>query len=271
MRIDLHVHTALCRHATGDAAAMVAAAGEAGLDVVAITDHLPLPDGFGADYAMEPGQLAGYVDEVLRVAEAARAHGGPEVLLGIEADWLPGRDDELAETLAAHPFDLVIGSVHFLDGWAFDDPGLLHEWDERDVDDVWTEYFAAVSDAAGSGLFDVIAHPDLVKKFGHVPTFDPAALYVDAAGAFAAAGVAIEVSTAGLRKPVGEQYPAAAFLSACHQAGVPATTGSDAHCPEEVGYGLDLAARLMRQAGYESVGVFRARRMETVPLGADVA
>ena len=263
----MHVHTALCGHASGDVAQMVRGAARAGVDIVAITDHLPLPPGYDPSYAMREDQLSEYVREVLQTAHATSSAGGPEVLLGIEADWLPGRDAELAKVLGALPFDVVIGSVHFVEGWAFDDPALIGEWDERDAGDVWRAYFAELERAAGTGLFDVMAHPDLVKKFGHVPGFDPLPLYRSAAEAFSVAGVAVEVSTAGLRKPVGEIYPARAFLQECFRAGVPATTGSDAHDPSEVGHRLADAETLLRSVGYESVAVFRSRCMEMVPIG----
>ncbi|MBE0475767.1 MAG: histidinol-phosphatase HisJ family protein [Coriobacteriia bacterium] len=267
MRVDLHVHTSLCRHAEGTAAEMAEAARAAGLDVVAITDHLPLPPGFDPGYAMGADELEAYVSEVLVAAEGMRSAGGPEVLLGIEADWLPGAEERVGDAVAAYPFDVVLGSVHFLDGWAFDDPRLAGEWDRRDAGDVWRAYFGRLCAAARSGLFDAMAHPDLVKKFGHRPGFDALPLYEEAASVFAGAGVAVEVNTAGLRKPVGEAYPSLDFLAACRRAGVSVVTGSDAHHPLEVGFRLDAAEELLRAAGYESIAVVRGRRIEEIPMG----
>ncbi len=161
---------------------------------------------------------------------------------------------------------MVLGSVHFLDDWAFDDPNLLERWDRTDVDAAWLRYFELVWDAAGSGLFDVMAHPDLVKKFGYRPAFDTSDLFDATAAAFARAGVAVEVSTAGLRKPVGELYPSTDFLAACARAGVSATLGSDAHHPDEVGFAFDVARTALLAAGYDRLVYFERRERREYPL-----
>jgi histidinol-phosphatase (PHP family) len=256
--IDCHIHTHLCRHAVGTPLEYVAAAERAGVTVMAFTDHLPLLDGSETDYAMRMGELPGYVEDVVQLRSRAAA---PEVLLGIEADWTPGAEKRLCELLREYPFDVVLGSVHFIEGWAFDDPDLVERYERTDVDALWRTYFAEVQAAARSGIFDVIAHPDLVKKFRYMPTFDLAQLYRQTAVVFADAGVAIEVNTAGLRKPCAELYPARPFLKACRRAGVPATMGSDAHRPEEVGAGLPEAREALLAAGYESVVFFREREV----------
>lgn len=261
--IDLHVHTERCRHASGSPLEFVAAAEAVGVSVLAFTDHLPMLDGSETDYAMSWTELPDYVSDVemLKAREAR-----PEVLLGIEADWSPEHAPLLHETLGSYEFDVVLGSVHFIDGWAFDDPALTGRYAEWDIGSLWMRYFSELADAARSGLFDVIAHPDLIKKFKYLPSFDPQGLYDEAAAAFAEAGVAVEVNTAGLRKPIGELYPAEAFLRACHKAGVPATTGSDAHRPEEVGMAFDRARDALAAAGYESVVTFRGREPREVEL-----
>lgn len=259
----MHVHTSRCRHATGSPADYVAAAEAAGVTTMAFTDHLPLPEGFDGSYAMPEVELAEYVVEVARARGTARA---TEVLLGIEADWLPEHLERARTLIGAHPFDVVLGSVHFVDGWAFDDPALRDGYSQWTPDALWERYFDELGAAASSGLFDAMAHPDLVKKFRFVPESDPRGWYSDAAAAFAAAGVAVEVSTAGLRKPCGEIYPSASLLSEMRRAGVPAMVGSDAHRPAEVGYGWHEAYSALRRAGYTSVVVFRERVAEEVPL-----
>lgn len=263
--IDCHVHTARCGHASGAVVEYVEAAAEAGVGILTFTDHLPLPVGHDAGYAMPLGELDDYVAEVAAV-RATGADSGVEVLLGIEADWLPEQVGFTRELLHRAAFDVVLGSVHFIEGWAFDDPDLRHRYDEWDPDELWARYFGEFAAAANSGLFDVMAHPDLVKKFGVMPGSDPIVYYEAAAHAASAAGVAVEVSTAGLRKPCGELYPSAGFLRALREAGVPVTVGSDAHRPGEVGYGWDCAVRALREAGYDSVSVFRDRIAEEVSL-----
>jgi histidinol-phosphatase (PHP family) len=260
--IDLHVHTARCRHAEGSVSDYVAAAERAGVSVLAFTDHLPLPDGYDAGYAMPPAELPDYVAEVREAAATASA----EVLCGVEADWLPSRAGEVAALLGSQRFDVVLGSVHFVDDWAFDDPALTDRYAEWSIDELWDRYFAEVAAAAASGLFDVMAHVDLVKKFGMLPESDPAPLYERTARALAGARVAVEVSTAGLRKRCGEIYPSAALLAELRRCSVPVTVGSDAHRPHEVGYAWEAAVALLREAGYRSALVFRDRVPEEVPL-----
>lgn len=254
--IDCHVHTRLCRHASGTPLEYVAAAEAVGVEVLAFTDHLPLLDGSETGYAMRWRELPDYVADVEQLRRRAAS---PEVLLGIEADWTPGGEAMLREALARHPFDVVLGSVHFIDGWAFDDPDLVSRYEEWDIDGLWMRYFNELADVARSGLFDAIAHPDLIKKFRFLPSFDPSALYEAAARACAEAGVAIEVNTAGLRKPCAELYPSQRFLEICRAHGVRCSVGSDAHSPEEVGYGWDAAREALLAAGYDSVVFFRQR------------
>lgn len=263
--IDLHVHTNRCRHAQGSLAEYVCAARERGVHILAFTDHLPLLGEDETDYTMSLHELPEYVEDVLSLA-ASHEGTNLEILLGIEADWIPGREKETAALLDAHPFDVVLGSVHFIDDWAFDDPRLSERYEEWDTDALWDRYFDDLGRAAASGLFDVMAHPDLVKKFGIWPDSAPIGLYEQAAETFADADVAVEVSTAGLRKPCAEIYPSETFLRACAVRGVPATIGSDAHAAGEVGHEWEAATALMRRAGYDSAVVFHDRVAEEVTL-----
>ena len=201
--------------------------------------------------------LDAYVGAILQ----ARERGQP-VKLGLEVDYVQGREGEARELLASYPWDYLLGSVHWIDGYGIDgEPRLL---DEVGVEAAWNHYFETLADAARSRLFDSLSHPDLVKIFGERPaSFD----YGDIADAICESGVAVEVSTAGLRKPVGELYPHPDFLAACRARGVPVTTGSDAHTPDLVGRDFDRARELLRSAGYETVTVFDRRHARQEPLG----
>jgi histidinol-phosphatase (PHP family) len=205
--------------------------------------------------------LGTYVDTVLD----ARRQGLP-VKLGLEIDHVPGRQDELAGLIDSYPWDFLLGSVHEVLEVAVDqEPGI---WERLSVEEVWRGYFDSVCELARSGHVDVIAHPDLAKIYGNRPAENTAGeLYELAARAFAEAGVAVEISTAGLRKPVGEIYPHERFLEACRRHGVWITTASDAHTPELVGYELGRAVELARRVGYETVSVFEGRRARQEPLG----
>jgi histidinol-phosphatase (PHP family) len=194
--------------------------------------------------------LDAYCDAVLE----AKRRGWP-VKLALEVDYVGALQPRLAELLEPYPWDYLLGSVHWIDGLAIDaapDAGL---WTDRPVEDVWSAYFSALAKLASSGFVDVLAHPDLPKIFGRRP-LEPAAHYP------ALDGVALEISTAGLRKPVGELYPDAALLGER-----PITLASDAHEPPLVGEAFDAALALARAAGYETVTVFEGRRARQEPLG----
>jgi len=198
---------------------------------------------------------------------------GTPLKLGIECDFIPATEDRTATLLEARDFDYVVGSVHFVGDAAVDHPG----WDVweggGDPDEVWRRYFAALAKAARSGLFDILAHPALVKVLGSarpVPARDPRTFYEPAVEAIAESGIAVEVSTAGLRKPVGEIYPAPAFAAMCVEAGVPFALSSDAHLPEQVGFGYERAVELLGELGVGEICVFEGRQRRLESLGASV-
>jgi len=161
----------------------------------------------------------------------------------------------------------VIGSVHFISERAVDHEG-YDAWMRADADEVWTEYFGMLGAAAESGLFDILAHPDLVKVWGNerpLPTREPRVYYDLAMESIARSDVAVEVSTAGLRKPVGEIYPAKELLAMCVEVGRPVSLSSDAHEPAHIGHEYDAALRLLAEVGVDRVAVFdRRRRREEV-------
>lgn len=196
-----------------------------------------------------------------------------DLRLGIEADFVAGCEDRMAALLDAREWDYIVGSVHFLRDRGVDSDygGEWDVWDTaRNADDVWARYFETLAEAAASGLYDVLAHPDLVKVWGGarpLPERDPRFYYEPAVEAIAEAGVAVEVSTAGLRKPVGEIYPAPALLDMCVQAGVSIALSSDAHRPEQVGHGYDAALELLESAGVRQLCVFEGRRRRMEPIG----
>ncbi|HZL06875.1 MAG TPA: histidinol-phosphatase HisJ family protein, partial [Coriobacteriia bacterium] len=178
----------------------------------------------------------------------------------------PGHEEHVARLVTRYPFDLVLGSVHYIDGWAFDDPERQDGYGAWDTLALWERYFADVARAAATGLIDVLGHVDLVKKFGFVPTEDLADLYRRASEAIAASGVTVEINTAGLRKPCAEMYPGQELLTELVRHGVPLTVGSDAHSPEDVGANWHEARRAILDAGGATVSVFRLRRREEVAL-----
>ena len=194
-----------------------------------------------------------------------------DLRLGIEADFIAGREDRMATLLERHDWDYVVGSVHFVGDHGVDHAG-YEVWDHRSrrPDELWRRYFQTLGEAARCGLFDILAHPDLIKIWGPrrpVPEGDLRRFYELAMDGIAESQIAIEVSTAGLRKPVGEIYPAKAFLEMCIDAGCPVALSSDAHVPGDVGRDYDRALELLDACGVRELAVFerRARRLE--PIG----
>ncbi len=194
-----------------------------------------------------------------------------DLRLGIEADFVAGRENRLSNLLDRHEWDYVIGSVHFLRDLAVDMQGAYDVWGRGESPDkVWKRYFLTVAEAARTGMYDIMAHPDLVKVWGAthpVPEADPRRYYEPAVEAFAEAGVAVEVSTAGLRKPVSEIYPARAFLEMVVDAGCPIALSSDAHVPEHVGFAYEQALDLLSEVGVAELAVFEGRRRRLEPVG----
>jgi len=199
-----------------------------------------------------------------------------DLRLGIEADFVAGAEDRTAALLESRDFDYVVGSVHFIRDGAvdMDDFGV---WDTRrtglSAEQIWSRYFETVAESARSGLFDIIAHPDLVKIWGptrpeRVPARDLRFYYEPTVEAFADADVAVEISTAGLRKPAGEIYPARAFLEMCVEARLPLALSSDAHRPSDVGAGYDQALELLGELGVSELAVFEGRKRRLEPIGA---
>jgi histidinol-phosphatase (PHP family) len=194
-----------------------------------------------------------------------------DLRLGLEADFVAGREDRLANLLDSHEWDYVVGSVHFVGDFSVDIGDATDVWrHETSPERVWKRYFETLAASARSGLFDIIAHPDLVKIWGSarpLPDTDPRRYYEPAIEAMLEADVAIEVSTAGLRKPVGEIYPARAMLEMAVDAGVPIALSSDAHEPGHIGFGYDRARELLEACGVTELAVFERRRRRLEPVG----
>jgi histidinol-phosphatase (PHP family) len=206
------------------------------------------------------------IDAYVACLESARDEGLP-VKIGLELDHVEGREQEAAAVAAGHEWDYLLGSVHWLDTLQMDyAPNAI--WEHLSVRDAWERYVRAVCDAAATGTFDSMAHPDLAKVFGHRPSEElERELGAQAAEAFREAGVCAEISSAGLRKAAGDVYPSEIWLEQLRSAGVPITLASDAHRPDDVGVGLDRCLRSASEAGYTSLMRFRGRERQAVPLG----
>ena len=193
-----------------------------------------------------------------------------DLKLGIEADFIPGREDRMASLLDGHPWDYVVGSVHFLGQGAVDYDRYDVWTSGRSADEIWRTYFTWLGELARSGLYDVLAHPDLVKHWGSerpAPDRDRRFYYELAMEAIAESGIAVEVSTAGLRKPVGAIYPDPAFLEMVLDAGNPLVLSSDAHVPDQLGFGYEQALEYLEEAGVRQIATFSGREATLVDVG----
>lgn len=257
---DYHMHTPLCGHATGEPAEYAAQAIATGLQEIGFSDHAPFVHKEDPGVTMSMAQLPDYYEMI----EAVRDRYKKEltVKIAIEADFIPGYEERTQAILDDYPYDYVIGSVHFIKDWGFDDPGQRDKWNEQDVTDVYRDYYELLRDSARSGMFDIIAHCDLVKKFGHLPGEDMTEQVEQTAQVFKESGVAIEINTSGWRKTCQEQYPARSCLEIYAAHGIPLTFGSDAHKPEDVGADFEKAAQLAREAGFKEYTLFKKRQIE---------
>ncbi|MGZ6705517.1 MAG: histidinol-phosphatase [Solirubrobacteraceae bacterium] len=278
MLTDLHVHlrpddidaTPPSEYFTaGNAERYRAAASERGIDELGVSEHVyRFTEALGIwqhdlwrhSARDDLGEYCAFVREQT------------DLKLGIEADFIPGREDRTGELLAAHDFDYVVGSIHFVGDGALD-------YEKYDIwsgfsspDRVWRTYFEWLGEAARCGLFDILAHPDLVKYWGPSrrpwPERDLRSYYELAMGGIADSNIAVEVSTAGLRKPVGELYPSRALLEMVLEAGNPIVLSSDAHTPEDVGRDYDRALELLDELGVGELATFERRARRLAPIGA---
>jgi histidinol-phosphatase (PHP family) len=273
---DYHVHlrpddpgTEAAKYFTpGNAERYREVATERGVTELGVSEHIHR---FSAalDVWQHPFWRANAVDDLEAYVGFVREE--TDLRLGIEADYIKGREDRMGNLLEQHEWDYVLGSVHFLGDHALDIDDETDIWKhETTAERIWRRYFETLAESALSGLYDIISHPDLVKVWGKgrpVPEKDLRYFYEPAVEAMLEAGVAMEVSTAGLRKPVGEIYPARAYLEMAVDAGIPIALSSDAHRPEHLAHGYEQAVKLLTDCGVREIAVFerRTRRME--PLG----
>ena len=259
---DYHMHTPLCRHATGEPTDYAAQAIQVGLKEIGFSDHNPMVRDDFDDWHMRRDQLDEYVE---KVQKARCDHPGLAIKLAMEVDYLPGHEDWIRELAARHPWDYLIGSVHYVsDSWDLDNPKKIGEWEKRDPLEVWTVYFERLTQMAECGLFEIIGHADLPKKFCYYPKQDCTHLFERFLDAAKARNVAMELNTAGLRKDCKEIYPSRHILQLAFQKGVPITFGSDAHATAEVGMNLEEAVQLARNVGYTHRCRFAQRKRELV-------
>ena len=238
-----------------------------GADEVGLSDHLTLHPSKRVRWSMEVARLDAYVQTVLDARDEMR--GSIEVRLGVELDWFDGREDVLRAVIESKPFDYIIGSVHFVGEFPID--GAPQRWrtlDQDVIDQIHRDYWTQMRKMVASGLFDIAAHLDLPKKFGHLPREQPQAEIDAALDALAENDVVVELNTAGWRKACADAYPSLEILRACRERGIAATLSADAHDPADLLRDFDRGRERLREAGYAEVAWFAGRERRMRGLGA---
>ncbi|ULO07434.1 histidinol-phosphatase HisJ [Paenibacillus sp. 19GGS1-52] len=271
MHIDYHTHHERCGHAVGKLEEYVQRGVELGLQQLGLSDHLPLihvdPATYYPEMAMPLYELPRYVEECLTLKE--RYRGIIELRVGLEADYIEGYEEQIRELLSPYPWDYLIGSVHFLGEWDITDYRQVHGWEGKDVVEVYRRYYDAVQKSALSGLYDIIGHMDVIKRFGYGPQTpeDKAEvnkLELETLKAIAESGIAMELNASGLTKPCAEMFPAEHVLQGALTLGIPLTLGSDAHDPLKLGDGLQEARSMLWHTGFRGLAIFEGRRRSSV-------
>lgn len=261
---DYHTHNYLCRHAEGRLVEYAATAVQRGVAEIGFSDHAPMPtDGYD-EWRMLLNELPEYLE---MAEEAKKKFPDYTIRVALEVDFLPGQEDWVRDLSERYHWDYLMGSVHYLEnGWDIDNPAKKDLWAQSDINSIWKRYFERLTLAAESGLFNIIGHIDLPKKFNYRPTCDCTSLYRNFLKAAAKTGTAIEINTAGWDKECKEAYPSFDILSMAHTEDVPLTFGSDSHSPHSVGNYFDKALSLARQAGYTHSIRLSGRKPSSHPL-----
>ncbi len=257
MIVDLHNHTPLCKHAKGEPKEYIQKAIENGCKHFGFSDHAPMD--FDREYRMDFENMDGYEKGIKELQKEFSTK--IEILLGYEVDYMVGKMDSLVLNADV---DYLIGSVHFMDGWGFDNPDFIDEYKKRDIDAIYREYFELVRDMAKSGHFQIVGHLDLIKVFGYRPKKNVKVYAKDAIKAIKEADMTVELSTAGYRKPCKEPYPSDEIMEMLAEHDIPITFASDAHHPKQVGFMSDEIEKRAREYGYAECGLYRSKERSMI-------
>jgi histidinol-phosphatase (PHP family) len=257
MIVDLHNHTILCNHATGSIDEFVQNAIEKKIDVFGFTDHAPMH--FDEKYRMSFNEMEKYESAVLHVKKKYEKE--IEILLGYEVDYLPNMIDS---RVLESKVDYLIGSVHFLNKWGFDNPEFIGKYKDKNIDKIWEDYFDAIEDMAKTGLFDIVGHIDLIKIFKFLPTKEIKQIAQKAIKQIKKSNMVIELNSAGLRKPVKEIYPGTEIMELMREHDIPITFSSDAHKIEDINFKKSAALEYAKSFGYKKCAIFKNKEIEMV-------
>lgn len=258
MRVDLHNHTHFCNHANGSMREYIEKAIELGIDVYGFSEHAPMD--FDKHYRLPIENVDAYENEVKLLKKEFEKD--IEVLLGYEVDFM--QHIPMLDSILNAKVDYLIGSVHFLDGWGFDNPEFIGTYQNANIDKIWQDYFDCIEAMAKSNLFDIVGHLDLIKIFKFMPNKDIKIIAQNAIKAIKKSNMVLEINPAGYRKPINEQYPSKELLEMCYEFDIPITFGSDAHEIAQVGFCYEQAVQLAKDIGYTKCMTFKDRQRELV-------
>ena len=245
MRVDLHNHTTLCNHAIGTMEEYILRAIELNIDHFGFSEHAPMKN-FEDGYRLLLKDQKKYEK---RVKDLQKKYAKDiKILLGYEVDYIKG--DYVLDEILHSDVDYLIGSVHYLDKWGFDNPEFIKEYKNRDIDIIWKEYFDAIEDMAKSSQFDIVGHLDLIKIFNFLPKQDIKSIALDSIKAIKKNNMVVEINSAGFRKPVKEQYPSRELLELVYEYNIPITFSSDAHSVDQIGLNYEKTINIAKEIGF---------------------
>lgn len=253
MRVDLHNHTALCNHATGTMQEYIKKAIELDIDIFGFSEHAPME--FDKKYRLSISQKKFYEKSVLDLKKQYK--NDINIILGYEVDYLDG--DYILNEIKNADVDYLIGSVHFINKWGFDNPEFIGVYKNKDIDKIWEDYFDAVNAMVKTGYFDIVGHFDLIKVFKFFPKKDIKLLALNTLKQIKKSGMVLEINSAGFRKPIQEQYPSKDLLEVAYELDIPITFSSDAHSVDQVGLNYDKVIKLAKDIGYNSCIYFQQK------------
>jgi histidinol-phosphatase (PHP family) len=257
MIVDLHNHTSLCNHADGTISEYIERAIKNKTKYFGFSDHAPME--FDPKYRMGFAQMEEYEQNISDAKEKYKDK--IEILLGYEVDYLEGYMDK---RVLESDVDYLIGSVHFIDKWGFDNPEFIGKYEEIDIDEIWQKYFDSIENMANSKLFDIVGHLDLIKVFKFLPKKKITDIAKNALKSIKENDMVVELNAAGFRKPIGEAYPSYELLDEMFKLDIPITFASDAHTPDQVGLNSERVLAMAKNVGYTKCAVFKNRKRQLV-------
>ncbi len=259
MIVDLHNHTPLCNHCEGIPREFIKKAIEEKIDIFGFSDHAPMK--FDKKYRMSMSEIESYEIDIKELKEEFK--NNIEILIGYEVDFL---HNYMEEKILKRDVDYLIGSIHFINKWGFDNPEFIGEYQNRDIDKIWEEYFDLIKEMAKSELFDIVGHLDLIKVFKFLPKKDIRVIAKEALKAIKKANMSIEINSAGLRKPIAEQYPSKELMELIYDLNIDITFGSDAHLIDQIGFKKDEVLSLVKKIGFDKCAIYREREKIMVTI-----